>query len=97
MNLLKETVGRMMEYGKSPEDVLFVMDRDSWCSWEEFVKNADFEYNDGYGGHEIELELKVVGKDWWLERGEYDGSEWWEFKTMPTQPITNKLPKIRHE
>jgi hypothetical protein len=29
------------------------------------------------------LKIIVVGKDWWLERHEYDGSEWWEFKTMP--------------
>ena len=23
---------------------------------------------------------------WWLERAEYDGSEWWEFKTAPAEP-----------
>lgn len=26
----------------------------------------------------------------WLERHEYDGSEWWEYKTMPTEPFETK-------
>lgn len=30
--------------------------------------------------------LIVVGKDFWLERHEYDGSEWWEFKSIPMEP-----------
>lgn len=36
----------------------------------------------------------VVGDDWWLERHEYDGSEWWEFKRLPS-PILSaiRLPK----
>ena len=32
------------------------------------------------------MDLLIVGKDFWLERVEYDGSEWWEFKTMPREP-----------
>jgi hypothetical protein len=43
-------------------------------------------YDDGFGGNEIPLSLVVVGDDWWLERGEYDGSEWWEFKRLPPAP-----------
>lgn len=27
----------------------------------------------------------LVGDGWWIERAEYDGSEWWEFKTIPTE------------
>jgi len=30
-----------------------------------------------------EVSLTVAGDDWWLERHGYDGSEWWEFKTLP--------------
>ena len=40
-------------------------------------------YNDGYGLEEINTKLILVGKDFWLERGTYDGSEWWEYKSMP--------------
>lgn len=29
----------------------------------------------------------LVGDGWWIERAEYDGSEWWEFKTIPTEKV----------
>ncbi len=42
----------------------------------------DKEYDDGYGGQE--LSGTIVFKDGtWLSRGEYDGSEWWDYNTMP--------------
>ena len=42
----------------------------------------DREYDDGFGGQE--LDGTIVFKDGtWLERGEYDGSEWWEYKCKP--------------
>jgi hypothetical protein len=52
-----------------------------------FLQNLDFEYDCGYGGQEL------YGTVWfkdgrWAERGEYDGSEWWEVKTLP------KIPKV---
>jgi len=31
-----------------------------------------------------------VGDDWWLERHEYDGSEWWVFQKLPIKP-QNKI------
>lgn len=27
-----------------------------------------------------------MGDDWWLERHEYDGSEWFELKELPDKP-----------
>lgn len=62
-------------------------------SWGEFAAFADFDYNDGYGGNEINGDLVIVGDDWWLERVEYDGSEWWEFKTLPKKP--SKIVPLR--
>ena len=52
----------------------------------EFLRALDFEYNNGYGGQEL------FGKVWlqnnaWLERHEYDGSEWWEYKCFPSIPV----------
>ena len=60
-------------------------------SWDDFVRFANFDYDAGYGGNEIAGDLVIVGDNWWLERGEYDGSEWWEFKTLP-QPPAEKTP-----
>lgn len=39
-------------------------------------------------GEVVDTALLVVGKDFWLERHEYDGSEWWEFKALPFEPET---------
>lgn len=89
MNLLQETIEILKQNGKSENDVLFVMDNDTLLknTWEWFKENAkDIEYDEGYGHEEINCCIKVVGKDFWLERNSYDGSEWWNFKSMPEEP-----------
>lgn len=88
MNLLQETLDALKENGKTPADVRWV-GRESInakCSWDDFAKQANFEYDAGYGSEEIPVDLIVAGDDWWLERAEYDGSEWWEFKAVPAEP-----------
>jgi hypothetical protein len=50
-----------------------------------FLKSLDFEYDDGFGGQ------NVFGTIWytdgtWSDRGEYDGSEWWEYLACPLVP-----------
>lgn len=51
----------------------------------DFVDGLDFIYNRGYGGQEL------FGTIWytdgtWSDRGEYDGSEWWEHHVCPQIP-----------
>lgn len=100
MNLLKETEEFLTNHDKSGEDVRYVIclepdflkdigtpKVDALGSWDDFVAFADFDYNPSYGGAEVNTDLKIVGDDWWIERGEYDGSEWWEFKTLPQKPV----------
>ena len=87
MNLLKETIAILKENNKTSEDVVWVGSISFGSfNWETFKKLADKEYNDRHGSVEVPLDLFVVGKDFWLERHEYDGADWWEFKTMPIQP-----------
>ena len=31
-----------------------------------------------------------------MERGEYDGEEWWNFKTKPIKPPKHRVPKQLH-
>lgn len=83
INLLEETLKALSSNGKTPEDVLWVGDHYYKTTWDDFASIANFNYDNGYGGNEIEDSLYIVGDNWWLERGEYDGSEWWEFKTTP--------------
>jgi len=42
----------------------------------------DIEYNDSYGTQHLEG-LVIFNDASWLQRGEYDGSEWWEYLSTP--------------
>jgi len=86
MNLLSETLLIIKEHNKKESEILWVGTRQEFTDWETFKKYADFDYNEGFGAEEINGSLLIVANDWWLERHEYDGSEWWEFKTLPQQP-----------
>jgi len=50
-----------------------------------FLESIDFVYYSGYGTQNL------YGTIWytdgtWSSRGEYDGSEWWEFNECPEVP-----------
>ena len=87
-NLLNETVAALRDAGKLPKDVLWVGTKDVHTTWDNFKKVADVQYDDGFGSPKVAQDLIVVGEYWWLERHEYDGSEWWEFKSTPIRPTT---------
>lgn len=53
--------------------------------FENFLDQIDFEYDNGFGCQEL------FGTIWyedgtWSSRGEYDGSEWWEYNSCPKIP-----------
>ena len=95
-NLLQETLDCLEQHCKKESDVLWVgADEEYSFTWETFKKLADKKYDASCGCAMVHMGLIVVGKDWWLERGEYDGSEWWEFKTYPQKPkLINDKPKF---
>lgn len=94
-NLLEETIEIMTKHGLTPSDVQWVGSRDGSIGspWETFASLAtDANYYAGHGGHEIVMDLVVVfGQGRWLERGEYDGAEWWEYKEMPMLQNPHKI------
>jgi len=50
-----------------------------------FFQSLDFEYDSGFGRQEL------YGNIWyqdgtWSDRGEYDGSEWWQYQSVPKIP-----------
>lgn len=58
---------------------------------DEVLPKLDFKYDNGYGSQELE------GTVWysdgtWSERGEYDGSEWWEHRECPPLPNETVQP-----
>lgn len=88
INLLTETLESMREFERSPSDVAWVGTPEGDCviSWDEFSRMADQTYHEGYGGQEVRNDLIIVFNDGaWMERGEYDGSEWWEIKKTPVR------------
>lgn len=85
-NLREETLRVLKEHNKTIEDIKFICSGDKNIPIDMFFIKADRMYDDGYGGTEVDQSLMIVGDNWWLERGEYDGSEWWEFKIIPQIP-----------
>ena len=95
VNLLRETLTALQELGKNAEDVVFIGNSRSQCSWNDFLILADIEYDDGYGGAEILNNLVIVFKDGThLQRAEYDGSEWWEYR-RPYKIPSGKLTDLK--
>ena len=93
MNLKTETLEVLKHHKKSVDSVVWVGCEEFCIPTEDFWKLADREYDDGYGSAEVAPDLLVVGEDWWLERHEYDGSEWWEFKELPKKPFETRKVK----
>lgn len=65
--------------------------------YNDFLSALDIEYNNGFGGQELFGRVWLTN-DAWLERGEYDGSEWWNVKTLPNihKELFNKDIVICH-
>lgn len=88
-NLLEETLNVMKSCHKDWVDIDFIAFKDNMTiSVADFKKHANAEYDSGFGGAEVSENLVIVFKDGsWLERAEYDGSEWWEYKKTPEKPL----------
>ena len=67
---------------KKLEDVMFIGSQDGKyrMSLAKFLTLSNFTYDCGYGAPEIAGDLIVYFNDnTYMTRGEYDGSEWWEY------------------
>lgn len=72
-----------LDYGET--DVLFIgtIDGKYRMTWDKFRDKANFVYDNGYGSQIIAHDLIVYFCDGtFLERAEYDGSEWWEYRGL---------------
>lgn len=59
-----------------------------------FLKSISFTYDNGYGSQEVK------GTVWYedgtySDRGEYDGSEWWEYRKAPEKPAKQTKDRER--
>lgn len=93
-NLWEETISILDLYKLNWADIIFVCGNEFQISKENFEEVAkETNYDNGYGAPEIATDLKLIGADFWLERWEYDGSEGWEYKKMPTANMPLKTVK----
>ena len=53
--------------------------------WNDFLAKLDFMYDSGYGGQELFATIWYEDGTW-SDRGEYDGSEWYEYHKCPEIP-----------
>ncbi len=53
--------------------------------FEEFLNKLNFEYDNGYGTQYLQGTIWYTDGTW-SDRGEYDGSEWWQHQSVPNIP-----------
>jgi len=77
-----ETIGAIKDSGHKESDVMFIGSADGKyrLTLPEFKTISQFKYDSGFGGQEIAADLIIYFNDKsYIVRGEYDGSEWWEY------------------
>ena len=85
-NLIEDTIRKLQRIGKEPYDIERIGSfcGTYGCTWEEYKQLADFDYSAGYGSTKVATDLIILFRDGtWLERDEYDGSEWWTHCAPP--------------
>lgn len=99
MNFKKETYEAIIDSGHKREDVMFIgsLDGKYRINMDEFDKYSDFEYDSGYGAAQIAQDLIIYFYDnTYIRRGEYDGSEWWEYNNPLTYKSTDEYKPFKN-
>lgn len=95
VNFLEETITAVEQNGYLIQDIIFIGSVESGheCTWDEFCKLADFEYDDGYGMQFVPIDLTIAMVDGGrFYRYEFDGDEGWQF-LQPILPNRYRKPK----
>lgn len=87
VNLKVETLRYLDHLGYTVDDIAWVGSTELEIPVDRFFELADQEYNSGFGSAEVCRDLIICMKDGsWFERGEYDGSEWWQYRATLRRP-----------
>lgn len=90
-NLQEETLEAIRGLGKNIEDIAYCNiyysywrnEKDTTICIDNFdIDSLNLKYDAGYGSQEI-FGFIVFTDNSWLQRREYDGSEWWEYFKTP--------------
>ena len=92
-NLYDETVTILERHNKTIADIEYIGSSETKINTDkalELMKGTN--YDSGYGSQEIADNLMIKGNDFIMTRGEYDGSEWWEYMDPDTS-----LPQVERD
>lgn len=71
----------LQKYKKTLDDILFVTtDGQKYKNFDEFLELL---YERNHICCKCLCKLKVIGKDWYLEKHTYEKTEFWVYKTIP--------------
>ena len=92
---IKHTESRVVKCARvclKDEEEIILLENYSIVEYDEFLSKLNFEYYNGFGGQELfgTIWYRTTGE--WSSRGEYDGSEWWEFCKCPPVPKHLRRP-----
>jgi len=105
MNALNELINMCKWCWKSLEDIDYwwvgwddgnqcIFNSDSIEIMKKFLQDNYSNYDNGWGSQELYWEIVFKDKTW-LERWEYDGSEWWEYKKCPERKLSKDETRIK--
>lgn len=92
-NLYDETVEILELHDKTITDIEYIGSSRTKINTNkalELMKKTN--YDSGFGGQEIADNLMIKGNDFIMTRGEYDGSEWWDYMQTDTS-----LPQVERD
>jgi hypothetical protein len=91
MNAKKELLDhigdREVKYVRVIHEINYTEEETIEGTLDEVLPRLDFEYDSGWGSQELEGTI-WYSDETWSDRGEYDGSEWWEHRECPSLPNT---------
>ena len=94
-NLFTELVECLEDNGYKLSDIEYVYGSHYQIRLDNFIEVAKkTRYNSGYGGQEVASDLCIRGKDFLITRGEYDGSEWFEFISLKVPEEIEEITKL---
>ena len=80
-----DVVAARLIFGKNYSGQQKPINFDKGDSFDAFLQALNFEYDAGFGSQELDGVIWFADGTW-AERGEYDGSEWWEHRVRPEIP-----------
>ncbi len=94
INFLEETEHDLVDIGKNPEDIeaIFSNDNGFIATWKEFIKFANFEYdNEKFLNGVVEDLIIEFSDKSWLSRNYAHGFDYWQYNKLAPAMFDKKL------